>query len=327
MYKKLLLGLFLIPFLQTSNAFAETTNTIGQVVHNAGSDIFNPIAIFLSGLSYMLAIYMAGNGLWYLKQASSENNNHHRRTSFQGLSRILGAGALGALPDTLNVGVGTFFSNIGTSSVNLGEAGSVSSCMTTEGTTNALTCVAENIGKNIVPVTIQVLFMGMFLVGVCIIMKQIYSLSVHQEGGGRNGGLGTIFSKIMVGIICCNVPAFFYAFEGTFGVSNSIITESGANVNTSSVPSILSYTPSANVEILQSFSELISWCFVFLVLVGVLSFIRGVAILYSHSEQSGRNSLTSAYVHMIAGILLANGKFTMCFLLSSFIGDGLGFCS
>lgn len=322
---KIVLGLLLMP-LFINNAFADsTTNTIGDVVYHAGNDIFNPIAIFLSGFAYLLAIYMAGNGLWYLKKASNENNNG-RFTPIQGLMRILGAGALAALPDTLNVGIGTFFSNLGTSTVNLSNAGTVSSCMTTEGTTNALTCVAENIGKNIVPVTIQALFMGMFLVGACIIIKQLYTLSVHQEGARVT--LGSTFSKIMVGIICCNVPAFFYAFEGTFGVTNSIVTNSGAGVNTTNIPSILSYTPSANVQVLQSFSELISWCFVFLVLVGVLSFIRGVSILYSHSNGGGgHSSLTSAYVHMIAGILLANGKFTMCFILSSFIGDGLGFCS
>lgn len=306
-------------------AYASSSNTIGDVVYDAGNDLFSPLAIMLSGIAYMLSIWMAGNGLWYLKRAGDENDNG-RHTIAQGMFRIFGAGALGALPDTLNVGIGTFFANMSnTNVVSLSSAGSVSSCMSDSGSTNALTCVAENVGRNIVPVSIQVIFIGMFLVGACIIMKEVYGLATHQEGGRKT--LGSMSMKILVGIICCNVSAFFYAFENTFGISNSIITNSGAGVSTSSVPSMLSYTPSSSVAVLESFSTLISWCFVFLVLVGVLSFVRGVAILYSHSEGQSRSSLTSAYVHMIAGILLANGKYTMCFMLSSFIGDGLGFCS
>lgn len=303
---------------------ADSTNTIGGVVYDAGSDLFNPVLIMLSGISYMLSVWMAGNGLWYLKKANDENE-HGNKSTYQGLARILGAGALGALPDTLNAGILTFLSGTGNYTGNIVGAGSVSSCLSSEGSTNALTCVAENVGRNIVPVTVQFIFIGCFIIGAGIILRELYKLSTHHEGARIT--MGSIFTKMVVGIICCNVPAFFYAFEGTLGINDSTITGSGAAVG-DSVPSMLSYTPSSNVAVLQSFSQLISWCFVFLVLVGVLSFVRGVAILYAQADGGGgRNSTTSAFVHMVAGILLANGKMAMCFIMTSFIGDGIGFCN
>ena len=331
MYGKLFLTLIL---LSPSNALAQSiaTNTIGGAVYDAGSDIFKPVLATVVGIFYLLAIWLASSGLNYMKRAGDANESRNGRYAVGGVLRFFGAGALAALPDMMNMGIFSLFKGtdgaIYDGSLTTHGPSNVSECLSASaaGDANALTCVAQNIGINVVPVAIEFTFIACVVAGAIICGRALYKMATH-DGEQSRTGLGSLIGKFIVGLLFCNVGIFFYNIENTIGISNSSITGRGA-ASISGVPSMLTYTPDSSVAILSSFASLISWTFVFLMMVGVFAFVRGLMIMYSLTNGGGhQKGMTSAVVHMMAGVLLANGKFSTCIILSSFVGQGFGFCN
>lgn len=331
MYRFLLVLGFMILFPGLANAADGTGNTVGGLVYDAGKDMFSPLFVVISSFSYILGIWLASNAVWHLKQAGEASHGGHQHTYMQGVSRLLGAGALAAFPDTINSGIMTFLSGSGHYVGSLRTPGNVQSCLsqTISGDDNAMLCVARNVGVNIVPVTLDFVFMGTFILGAIIIGKALYALSTKSQHNHHSGPTSSILGRLIVGIICCNLPMFMSSLQSTLGFGNGVITSTGSAIGGTSVPSVLAYQAPDNITILASFSSLISWCFVFLSLFGVFFVIRGLTILYA-TVSSGRgdtNANWAAGVHIVAGICLANGKASVCYLLSSFIGNGVGFCN
>lgn len=310
-------------------AFAASSGTLGGVVYSLGSDIIEPVTILIVGASFIGGFYLVMQGLLKLKD-SFDHHHHGEKGLMPGMKRILGGGALASLPSVLGVGIGSFFSGTGSYSKTLdgSSPGSVSACLTGSTTGDTLTCVAQNVGVNLVPVAVQAIFILSFVTGLLIMGVSIHKLATQASGGHGRPETGKLMMKMGLASVLCALPTLIYSIEQTLGYgSSSFITASGAAFNTSSPPSLLAYSGSSSSSLLTSFNELISWCFVILVLFGILSIVKGLSYLNAQIDGQSRATVGNALTHIVGGVFLANGKLATCFILMTLIGAGEGFCS
>ena len=302
---------------------AEYSNTVGGTLANTQQS-FSPMFIFFGAFALIAGVWLAASGLQMFSK-SQENNGDHRNTPLKAGLRILGGAALAALPDSMNSGLMTVL-GVGHYTGGLDSSpGTVQTCLADAVNASSLSCVARNIGVNVAPVAVKFLFVGAMLVGLYIIIRTLILIATQSEHSRMSSS--QLWWRLVVGIIACNVPIAMYVIQNTMGITDGVITTTGSVIGGSNVPSLLTYHPDSSVEILKQFSDTISWCFVFLSVVGVLSFIRGLSIMYSlTSGQGGHKTAMSAGVHMFAGVALANIKTAGCILVSTAVNQALGLC-
>jgi uncharacterized membrane protein HdeD (DUF308 family) len=167
----------------------------------------------------------------------------------------------------------------------------------------------------------------MFLFGMISAGMTIYAVvQSHNERGRPVEGWA---QRVVIAFVMCNVPALFFSIESSLGIASPVVQAIGAqSLGQGSPPSMLSYTYAGAGAggILASYQSLISWCFVILVMFGVISLWKGIMQLKAHAEGNKQQTLGSGIVHIVFGCLLANGKYSTCLILTSMLGNALGFC-
>jgi hypothetical protein len=313
-----------------ANAAGATSVTaadgLGGLVYSAAQDIANPVGLLIIATAYIVGFWLAASGLMSLVKAS--NGDHHRLA--EGLLKLVGCAFLCALPDACGVGVGTFFTG-GQYSGNLTTAfanHAVVDCTANGTGTQGITCMAKNIGMNLVPVFVEACFVLMVLSGFLYVGILIYQMAVSaNERGGRGIPAGWV-TRLAIAFLICNAPSLIGMIETTLGFGTSMITATGAQgLGQSTPPSLLSYTyaGSNGSSILATYQELISWCFTILVAFGILAIWRGLLQLKKHTED-GREGVGTAIISIVFGVMLANGKGATCLIMTTMLGNGLGFC-
>ena len=133
-----------------------------------------------------------------------------------------------------------------------------------------------------------------YLAGIILVMVGISRmLKSAQEGPKGPGGMGTIFTFLVAGVLF-SIDSIMAAATGTFFGNNDIAA--GA--------SLLSSTGDADVDdhILAVISSVVG----FMIIVGLIAFVRGIFILREVAEGSGQASLMAAMSHIIGGALAVN---------------------
>jgi hypothetical protein len=314
----------------TASAAGTTSVTaadgLGGLVYSAAQDIANPVGLLIIALAYLVGFWGMASGLMSLVKAS--NGDHHRLA--EGLLKIIGSAFLCALPDTCGVGLATFMSD-GFYGGNLTTAfanHAVMDCTVSTGAAG-ITCMAKNIGMNLVPVFTEACFVLMYVCGVTIVCTQIYKAMMSaNERGGRGIPEGFV-TKLSIGFLICNVPSLIERLETTLGYGSPMITATGAQgLGQSTPPSLLAYTYSGTngLGILSTYQELLGWCFTILVMFGIIAICRGLLQLKDLTDGKRGEGYGGAFTSIIFGCLLANGKASTCLIMTTMLGNGLGFC-
>lgn len=314
--------------LLSGSAFAtETSNTVGDTIVSARAS-FPAMATFISFMSGFCGICIVGRGIYILARFHDPHAGQRAPVKV-GLMHILGGGAIFSLPSLLGISVLSILGVRQYSSGMGATAGSTETCLATSDKTSAIECVAKNIGVNVVPVALNFIYVCSFIIGLYLIYLAIYKFIMAQNDGHQKASVGSTIMRLVVASICCNIPYAMTIFQGTLGIGSGVMTASGSVVGGASIPSIMTYTPSTDVQILNDFSHVISWCFVFLTLVGVLAYCKGLMHLYAVSVNGGggKASLSSAITYMVTGVIVANMKWAACIFLKTFTNNDLGFCS
>lgn len=299
-------------------------NTVGGMISALAKNITGPFSLLITGLGFLLGMGLIGSGLMKLAHAGDS----HKAAVPDGFSRIAGGSALIGLPPMISAGVKSFYgSSVGSvTSDSTVLLSTTVDCMTAAGQGVALTCVAKNVALNVAPVFWSVLFGIAFLVGAATIAGALYGAATSHSTGQRMMPKGWA-GKLILGCLLCNFPALFVAVESTMGISTGTIATSGfIGLSGSSVSSILAYKASASAQILQQYAELIGWLFVILSIFGALAFWKGIMCFKALAEGNQQSTMGAGITHIIGGVLLANGKFTVCLVVGTLMGQGLGFC-
>lgn len=324
---KRLLYIFIF-FSSTGFAYADdgTPSNLGGLINNMGQQLYKYIPMLLIVGCYVFAIWLAADALKKLYEGARPGGRGGEHGSVW--VKLAVAGMFAVLPNIMNVGIQSIFDSV-PGAISGGHVYSPQECLVgTSDDSAALTCVARNIGINVVPVGIKFIFAAMWISGMCIFIKSLYSIAKHHHSP-HQGGVSKQIGHIGVACIMLVMPTFINAVTTSMGYGNMTVLTGNAIGLSDSVPSILAYNGDGTSGDLTKFRELISWSFVIVSLFGVWFVAVGCNKLNAGVDGGGqqeRNSVRAAMTHIIGGALMVNGKFAMCLIVSTFVGKGHGFC-
>jgi hypothetical protein len=134
-----------------------------------------------------------------------------------------------------------------------------------------------------------------FVAGMIFIMVGISRLMKSAQDGARGpGGMGTFMTFIAGGALI-SYNEFIRAFTGTF-FSNPL-TLTYAN---------LKYTKGMSPDEAIHAHTVISAIMKFMIIVGLISFVRGIFIVRNVAEGNGQASIMAGVTHLVGGALAVN---------------------
>lgn len=134
-----------------------------------------------------------------------------------------------------------------------------------------------------------------YLAGILLVIVGIFRMLKRTDDGVRGpGGIGTIFC-FLVGGALLSVDAMIGAFSTSLFDSNEVATYAD-----------LQYTTGMTPEEVIHVHNVISAVLAFMMIVGIISFIRGLFILKDYSNGDQQASLMASFTHLFGGALAIN---------------------
>lgn len=134
-----------------------------------------------------------------------------------------------------------------------------------------------------------------YLAGIILVIVGIFRILKRADDGVRGpGGIGTIFC-FLVGGALLSVDAMIGAF------STSLFDDSVV-----STYATLQYTTGMTPEETQHVHNVISAVLAFMMIVGIISFVRGLFILKDYTNGDSQASLMASFTHLFGGALAIN---------------------
>ncbi len=247
---------------------------------------------FLTGISYLIGLAF---GFWGIMKIRDHVNNPTQVALSEGIMRLMACGAFLALPVvsmTLAYSV-TPLSAIAVSAVgsNTGFNETLGACAGTNSLDQAMGCFMDDLlGPGHV-----LLNLFSYIAGIIFIMIGISRLTKSAQEGPRGpGGVGTV-TTFVIGAVLMSATTIMHAFSSSF--FNSGITTTDAN---------LTYTGGMTVAETQAAYNVISAVLKFMIIIGMISFVRGIFIMRDVSEGSQQASTMAGITHIIGGALAVN---------------------
>lgn len=251
--------------------------------------------IFMStnGFPFFLTVvaYFAGTafGVWAILQLQEHVISPQQVKFWDPFSKMLVAGGLFALPTlvstvTTSVTDGVANSNVETAAFN--EA---------EGTTTGLDGLISNLMTDVyTPLIFLINWFGI-VAGVVLVFIGITRLmKSSQEGAKGPAGIGTIMTFIAGGALISFSPMISVFIE-------SIFVGSSAQTYAS-----LSYTAGMDEAAVARSNTVIAAIMRFILLLGLISIMRGIFIVRGVSEGTSQASMMAGITHIIGGALAVN---------------------
>lgn len=268
--------------------------TLGDVICNSWLSS-SAMPAFLSAISYVLGLAF---GLWALVKIKNHVINPQQTSLWDGVSRLLAGGAFFALPTVVSALQLTFAP---LTAVPLQATRAISNttfrddatlvCGGAGGLDDALACFMDDIlGPGHVTLNFFCFVAGMIfvMIGVSRLVK------TAQEGARGPGGKGTI-ATFAVGGLLISATTILRAFSASFFGNN--ITWTYAN---------LAYTAGMTAAETEAVYHVIGAVLKFMILIGMISFVRGMFIMRDVAEGNQQASLMSGMTHIIGGALAVN---------------------
>jgi hypothetical protein len=260
--------------------------TIGTIMCNTVENTAAAQA-FLTAIAYLFAIVLIVWGLLKIKDHVLEPR---QTTVWEGVSRLLAGGAFLALPAVMTAVYNTI------SIITVGSfTGSGNSGFTGQASTGGLDTVMVAFMTNILgPMNVVLNFFGM-VAGMILIMIGISRLiKSAQEGTRGPGGLGTMMTFLMGGALMSFSP-MMTAFNGTL-----------FNDTSTNTMAALSYTTGMQQAEVDHAHAVISSVLKFMIILGLISFIRGLFIIRGVAEGNSQASMMAGVTHLVGGALAVN---------------------
>jgi hypothetical protein len=316
----LLLLVLMATLFATSPAMAErASQTVGGMFTQVGNEFRNILPDLVLAGSLLLSVFLVATGLARLVEMSNGGRDGLGKDATM---RLLGGGFLASVPLMLGSISSTFFGQRldGWGSAGI-QAASPNTCFVPTGGGIPFGCVAENIAINVAKPGTLVLFGLAFVAGAYLVASGLYKLAVSQ-GQGNQTEAKTWLPRVIFGALLAQLPPLIGTIAFTLGYSSSIINVSGLQQVAAPSLSIPGPTGMSSVEL----NSLLGNIFMICVLFGVLAVWRGISKLRSFSEGQDREGIGMAMTHIVGGVMLTNVKMTICFVMGTFMGNGLGFC-
>ncbi len=266
--------------------------TLGDMV-NTTYDSFIPIQAFLSSIAYILGIYSIFTGLKMARMHTESPGD--ARPLHIGL-RFAGGALLILTPFAANVLVTTISGGgVGSSAVNVadivGGFGAPAGALDGEGLDVTLNRLVSNVWA---PLMDNLLPLFCYAAGLVLMLVALKRLALASNDGPQApGGLGTLTT--------------FFSAAGLMSAGYLMGVMQGSLFGANEIYQNVTLAQGANTPQAIKAQNALWGIFVFLRIVGYISFIRGLFILRGAAEGANNASMMAASTHIIAGALLANG--------------------
>jgi len=260
-------------------------NTLGDAICSVYSQT-SVLPFFLSAAAYLFGIVL---GIWGLMKLKDHVLNPQQNSVWDAVARFVAAGAFFALPYVIEVMTRTVSDGMG--SYGDGNFGGVAGGA---GLDAMMVAFVSNIYG---PMTFILNWFG-YVAGAVLIMIGISRLlKSAQEGPRGPGGLGTIMTFITGGALLSLSP-MIGAFSGTLFYGDSDVA------TTAQFGQLLGYGFAGGGE--QQIYAVISAVLQFMIILGIISFVRGIFILRDVAEGSQQASMLAGITHLLGGALAVN---------------------
>ena len=303
--------------------------SFGNMLSNIQGSFFYAPA-FLTAMAYTFALVLT---LWGVLKVRDHVNNPGQVSIWEGASRLIAAGLFFALPITIDTvkksmsgtvsggisGVGNVVGvnynegalaceNTGLLGGLLGGGGNSNSASTTlvgltgnddpsseaigPGLDTMLGCFMSDI---IGPMHTLITFFG-YVAGIILIMIGISRLMKSAQEGARGpGGIGTMMTFAAGGALM--------SFNGMItAITRSVFGMDEFNTRTFATLGYKGIDSDAQEHMYVVISSVLK----FMIIIGLVSFIRGIFIMRSVAEGNGQASMMSAVTHIIGGAIAIN---------------------
>lgn len=265
------------------------------------------IAGFLKFIAHIIGLFF---GVWGILKIRDHVNEPSRVGLSEGISRLIAGGVFFALPYIVGVIQYTVMP-VGLAGVSL-AAGLTGG--TTTGYNNAsLACGAGSTGSldqamgcfmlDIMGPTHVALNFFSYIAGMIFIMIGISRLiKSSQEGPKGPGGMGTM-GTFLVGGLLLSATTILRAFSSSLFPTGGFATLFGVQTTTYAQ---MQYTTGMDPLEIQAAHNVISAVLQFLIVIGMISFVRGLFIMRDVAEGKGQASTMAGMTHMLGGALAVN---------------------
>ncbi len=251
---------------------------------------------FLTAIGYLVGLLL---GVWGVLKLKAHVLNPQQTSLWDGVSRLVAGGAFFALPAITEVLRNTITAPWFTDTTALAQSTGFSGasgaglCTGTGGLDIALYCLMADMTT---PVHVILNFFSvcagtiLAMIGISRLMK------TTQDGARAPGGLGTLMTFASAGALL-SYNALMRAFSVSLGMA--IPTVGLTRTNVAKIGDL------ADAELMHT-QTVISAILKFMIIIGLISFVRGIFIIRSVAEGHGQASLMAGVTHMVGGALAVN---------------------
>ncbi len=267
-------------------------NALCGILFNAGA-----IPAFLTAIGYVIGLFL---GVWGILKIKAHVINPAQVSLWEGISRLVAGGLFFALPVVIEIMKNTMIPVTGIigdiSQVSLrGFNEGAAACDGTGGLDVALYCM---MGSTFGPMHVVINFFAM-VAGMILAMIGISRLMKSAQDGARApGGLGTIMTFIAAGALLS-----YNSLMRMVTISMSMAMPLGGFTATHAT---MRYTDGMSGPEQLHAHTVISAILKFMIIVGLISFVRGIFIIRSVAEGNGQASIMAGVTHMLGGALAVN---------------------
>ncbi len=246
------------------------------------------IPSLVSAFAYLFAVVLT---IWGVLKLKDHVLAPQQVSIWEGIQRLAAAGGFFALPYMIEVITNTIsgFLGAGNSFTNTGFLGTPTGAGLDE-------MMVKFTGDIFGPMLFALNLFG-YAAGVILLVIGISRLlKTAQEGPRGPGGIGTIMTFMAAGAMLSMSPLIGAFSNSEFGPANGPY----------STQATLAYSTGMNATEIAHVQAVISAVLQFMIILGVVAFLRGIYIIREVAEGNGQASLMAGITHMVGGSLAVN---------------------
>ncbi len=252
---------------------------------------------FLAALSYIIGTIL---GLWAVLKVRDHVNNPNQTPLHEGITRMIAAGAFFALPVVAVAIQYSVTPNMAAISsvvtANTGFNETVPSCGGSGSSTNSLDEAMVCFMSDVLGPGHVLLNFFTFVAGLIFVMIGISRITKSAQEGARGpGGIGTLATFVAGGFLMSSTAILKAVTGSLFGNNLGVATNAQ-----------LTYTGGMSAAEQAAAHNVVSAVIKFMIIIGMISFVRGIFIMRDVAEGNGQASTMAGLTHIIGGALAVN---------------------
>jgi hypothetical protein len=241
------------------------------------------VPTFLSAASYLFGLVL---GVWGLLKIKDHVLNPQQTPVWEAVSRLMAAGAFFSLPYIVGVIANT---------MDVGLTGFGVTNFKGTPTGNGLDAMMVKFMADVYGPSLFLTNWFGYMAGAVLLMIGVSRLlKSAQEGPRGPGGLGTLMTFLAGGALLSVSPMLGSFSESLFQNTNSYTSAQ------------LQYTTGMQQAEVDHVHAVISSVLAFMIVLGLISFVRGIFIIREVAEGNSQASLMAGITHLLGGALAVN---------------------